>query len=162
MTDGERAIKDFLEQFKEVCIGNNPKRFYYKGGPADFLLQHGKYFEIGKLPEDIQLGEMKACFYNAATTAIIHGLRYVEGYTAAIIPVHHAWCIDKDNKVIEVTWKTPGSAYFGIEFNPMKVLNFKRKMAEPVLFNHLNFNLYENPYKPNLYEKTNKPRKKVA
>jgi hypothetical protein len=53
---------------------------------------------------------------------------YVEGYAMGVIPVHHAWCVDKDGNVIDTTWsateRVPGTMrakvgtwYFGVEFD---------------------------------------------
>jgi hypothetical protein len=64
---------------------------------------------------------------------------YVEGYAQAILPVHHAWNVDAQGRVMEVTWEEPGVAYFGIEFNPMLVtkgavlFNFRDKIYQKPL-----------------------------
>ena len=31
--------------------------------------------------------------------------------------IHHAWLTDLDGKAVEVTWRAPGRAYYGIEFD---------------------------------------------
>ncbi len=92
------------------------------------------------------MGQMKQCFYNAATAALHDGYRYIEGYAAGIIPVHHAWCADKDNNVIEVTWKKTGDLYFGVEFDPKLVMNYRDMVAESVLFNHRHRKIYTKPF----------------
>jgi hypothetical protein len=48
----------------------------------------------------------KACYSNAAQLALDHPDKYtyVEGYVlAGIIPVHHAWVVDRHGRVIDLT-----------------------------------------------------------
>jgi hypothetical protein len=134
MIEEQSGITTMLS-FLSDCARHNggTNDWYYKGGSADLLLQHGKWYEPAPLPQGIRRGQMKQCFYNAAMAAIDHGLRYVEGYALSIIPVHHAWCVDDAGKVVEVTWKNVGLAYFGVEFPWKRVINYKRAMAESVL-----------------------------
>lgn len=137
MTDAEKQTRDFLALLHRVHVQNNtsrPKHWVYDG-PADLLVREGKPFKPGTLvhwPHSVK----QACFRNAAMYAIDHKLRYVEGYAVSIIPVHHAWCADKDDNVIEVTWDKVGTGYFGVEFPPMKVTKGS------VLFNYRNRSIY--------------------
>jgi hypothetical protein len=98
-----------------------PKNWFYSGGPADLLLHKGQWFLPTRKKIAGWRGMPNACFRNAALVAMTQGLRYIEGYTAAIIPVHHAWCADDEGNVYEVTWDKPGHAYFGVEFDPKLV-----------------------------------------
>lgn len=61
-------------------------------------------------------GEKQQCFSNSQRLAIAHPeLTYVEGYALNVIPVHHAWCVDPDGAVIDVTWERRDSnRYFGV------------------------------------------------
>ena len=59
---------------------------------------------------------MRACFQNARAAAKRYGWQYVEGMANYIIPVHHAWCVDKQGNVKEVTWENAGNLYFGVVF----------------------------------------------
>ena len=86
---------------------------------AGFVLKHGRAFEPRKLPKNLRLhkGRIKGCFRNAAIAALRDpSLTYVEGYAASIIPVLHAWCVDPDGGLLEVTWGKPGDEYYGIPF----------------------------------------------
>lgn len=64
----------------------------------------------------------RRCYQNAArlmkTSRL--GLRYCEGYAVRpdlAIPIHHAWCLDRDNRVIDVTWRNAAEAhYLGVAF----------------------------------------------
>ena len=59
----------------------------------------------------------KQCFKNAFTLAGSNPgvLAYVEGLALTCgIPLHHAWCVDRDGNVIEPTWPDMGEAYFGV------------------------------------------------
>lgn len=136
MTNSEREVKQYLELMRRLqkANGDKPKRWVYDG-PADLLLREAEFFKPGEV---IQWKHSlpNACFRNAAMYAVEHGLRYVEGYAAGIIPVHHGWCADDDGNVVEVTWKEIGSIYYGVEFPPMSV---KRGA---VLFNERNRSVY--------------------
>jgi hypothetical protein len=50
---------------------------------------------------------------------VLHRLTYVEGWATipGLIPVEHAWVTDAGRRVYEVTWETPGDAYWGMEFS---------------------------------------------
>ena len=43
------------------------------------------------------------------------------GYAASLIPVHHAWCVDAEDRVIDATWPEEGAAYMGIVFDPWEL-----------------------------------------
>ena len=96
----------------------------------EFLLAHGK--EYSGLPWKTFRGSgwrrMKPqhCFENAFVAADRHGLTYCEGYaTTGIFPVHHAWCLDDDNRVVDFTWREEKIGrehpsewqYFGVAFD---------------------------------------------
>ncbi len=111
------GIKEFLEtQVRVIKNGNFPKIGHYFGW-LDFILQHGFPFEAADLPEQYKLGSPKQCFSNAFTAALGQpDLIYCEGYACGVIPVHHAWCIDKNTgKVVDVTWtRDHAFGYYGI------------------------------------------------
>jgi hypothetical protein len=60
-------------------------------------------------------GPNKLCFENSYYAARENGWQYVEGFAMSLIPMGHAWCLDGD-QVVETTWDTPGSEYYGIAF----------------------------------------------
>lgn len=100
--------------------------YHYKGG-ADFLLQHGKSWMGRELPEqyDHLVGPETHCFGNALAAAEADpSLRYVEGYYIAGGFGHarnHAWCIDQDDQVVELTLGTrdlEGAVFLGSRLPP--------------------------------------------
>ena len=85
-----------------------------------FVLQHGKQYNVAPLKDKHWLlrGKIKECFCNAALAAMWNkGLTYVEGYACGVIPVLHAWCVDKHGDVVELTWPEVGTDYYGVPFN---------------------------------------------
>lgn len=123
---------------------------WYYDGMEDFVLKEGQVFydfsvlqpKIG-VESVISPGVPKHCFensYRAARTSQKKGprLRYVEGWAYNIImPVHHAWCIDEEERIVDVTWcgddrehsffPPPGTGYYGVVFD----LDFVKAMRSP-------------------------------
>lgn len=85
--------------------------------PIGFTLRFGRAFVPMKKPGRIRWGVPKHCFMNAAKLALSDlGLTYCEGYAMGIIPLHHAWVVDSCGVVIDHTWRTLGTEYFGVPF----------------------------------------------
>jgi hypothetical protein len=85
------------------------------------LLKEGTWSNPQKKPRKYPFGEIKQCYRNAFWLARDNAdLTYCEGIAfMGIIPVAHAWVIDKDNNVIDTTWRmthreVTNLAYFGI------------------------------------------------
>ena len=116
MNEAENAIGNYLQTVQSL-LGNSvalhrPKtveewlmgcpfaRFWKLGGSA-----------TAPMPR-------KQCFKNAFALANSNPnvLAYVEGLALTSgIPLHHAWCVDRDGNVIEPTWRPDlGQAYFGV------------------------------------------------
>lgn len=116
------AHQKTLLKFLTVCSAFTSTRpgFAYKS-PHHFVAQHGAWYEFQPLPRTIRRGAPRICFANAIMTAVKHGLRYVEGYALSpvgILPIHHGWVASRTpGRLYEVTWPTPGLAYFGVEFS---------------------------------------------
>lgn len=129
--ESEQNLVNYLELLRN-CVKRNlddkPTEIVY-AGIGDLLLQHAKFY-APPATSFMQLTP-KACFANAQYMSQLseRGLRYVEGYAVCIIPVHHAWCVDENDNVVEVTWKEPGVAYFGLEF-PKVPKKFKGSMMD--------------------------------
>lgn len=129
--DQTEQLKQYLLIQKELLErnGNFTKiNGYYN--IAHFVHDNG----IGmSVPTDdyFALGEMKECFFNAFDLVQRNSsLIYVEGYACGIIPVHHAWCLDLERKVIETTWTDDHrDAYYGIpmDFDYVKRAVFRKK-----------------------------------
>jgi hypothetical protein len=137
MNEHEKAIIDYLKMMKSCVKSNTRKSDFVYYGSGDLLLQHGKFY---KPPEVVEIKlTPKACFANCqffSSSEKRRKLKYVEGYALSIIPVHHAWCADEDDNVVECTWTEPGRAYYGIEFKPPK------KFVGSMMDNGRDFDIY--------------------
>lgn len=113
-------IKDMLRAESKMIrvMARKPIGQFYSMG--EFVLKHGKAFKSikQKLPVGVRRGRMGRCFQNAANLAVNDSrFTYCEGYAAGVIPLMHAWCIDKDGNVIDPTWADDlGHSYFGVPF----------------------------------------------
>lgn len=92
---------------------------YAYASMADFVLTHGRPYEVQELPKQYRRMLLGHCYANATELARRHGLIYVEGYALAFFPTLHAWCVEPgSDKVIDPTWEQgTGSAYFGVPFD---------------------------------------------
>lgn len=90
--------------------------------PSVFTLKMGRAWPAQPLPAWAPLGPKRQCYQNAGTLAIENpGLTYVEGYAQppGLPPVHHAWCVDADGRVVDNTFTDPeDSQYYGIPIRP--------------------------------------------
>lgn len=107
------------------------KRDYAYASRYDFVLQEGTWYDAPTEPHGYPQGAPRMCFGNAIDAAVLHGLRYVEGYAASAVvpdmPIHHAWNLDPDGQLVDVTWGAwdgtgrcvvpVGAAYLGVEFS---------------------------------------------
>lgn len=86
---------------------------------ARAIRDHGAVFTSQALPPEFERGPKKKCFMNAGRLAMERDdLIYCEGIAHNIIPVEHAWCIDREGKVIDPTWDEPEKcAYVGVAFD---------------------------------------------
>lgn len=86
--------------------------------PSVFTLKMGRAWPAQPLPAWVAPGPKRQCYQNAGTLAIENvGLTYVEGYAQppGLPPVHHAWCLDTQGRVIDNTFTDPeDSQYFGV------------------------------------------------
>jgi hypothetical protein len=113
-------LEDLVKQQRSKLAGSLAPGQYL--GLEDFVLQNGKEFQLAPYTEDLPGEETGKgeCFKNAYQTFIsAEKLRYVEGFASVAsvrIPLLHAWCVDKNGKVFDPTWKD-GVWYFGVVFN---------------------------------------------
>ena len=119
------SVKAFLQAMVDCRTLNKMKM---PGGwkyscIEDFILKNGRSFKPMPLPKKVKRGKMKQCFKNAADLALDSSLTpghielvYVEGYALNIIPVHHAWCVDREGNVYDNTWPDGGKEYYGVMF----------------------------------------------
>jgi len=88
---------------------------------AEFVLRAGIDCTAQALPSIYRRRMPKQCFANtAALVRRAKGLTYVEGFTMCPrvpFPVHHAWAINVDNEVIDLTLSDPElCSYCGVTF----------------------------------------------
>lgn len=87
------------------------------------IMNQGRFWDVkDDLPHGVRRGREKYCYKNAALLAMDEeNYTYVEGYAVISkelpVPLEHAWVVDNNGLVVEVTWEKPGSEYFGIPFN---------------------------------------------
>lgn len=107
-------IKEYLRKTVEFSKRTKLNKLGEYISIDDFIYQNGLYFKPKLLPKGIIQGRMKECYKNAALLAMEKpNYFYVEGIACGIIPVLHAWCVDKDKNVIDPTWPD-GKEYFGV------------------------------------------------
>lgn len=117
---------DLLNYLKSMVAlkaygGSKPDGFVYTNN-EEFVLHHGEFFKSNAFDDkkySRALRTKKECFRNAFELALMNdNLVYCEGYAVDILPLHHAWCVEKDTgKVVDPTWNNPESCiYFGVPF----------------------------------------------
>lgn len=92
-------------------------------GYVQTILTHGVEWEYKPTPRKYKMRQVGQCFRNAYQAALHHSeLTYCEGYAySGILPLHHAWCVDRDGFVVDLTWRNssdriPELEYLGIPF----------------------------------------------
>src|SRR5262245_12210702 len=102
------------------------------------LAKRGRYFTPAKRPKGFRLRKVKHCYANAARIAMNGRAEYVEGY--AVSPdtgslIHHAWLTTNGSNAIEVTWRDPGTRYFGVVYGSKELAKamLDRNAFEPML-----------------------------
>jgi len=125
-------IKTYLEQI--VAWHKNSdhpgQRAHADKSQHAFVLRHGRDMTFGRTQIS---GPIKQCYSNATDLAMTDAdLTYCEGYTTSCgIPIEHAWCIDRDGRVIETTIRDHDEKreYYGVSIQKGYLLKtlFKKK-----------------------------------
>jgi hypothetical protein len=120
------VVRDFL-----MTIRHAMRRTEMNTALYDLMLEHGREYKAQSLPERYHMGSPGNCFADAWRLMTDNpDLTYVEGWASAgILPVEHAWCVDKTGRVIDPTWAAvrdddiEDRAYWGIPFRRRWVLD---------------------------------------
>lgn len=124
---GELALRRELERRRDAW----DRPGYHYRGAGDFLLKHGRFYGGRDLPDQYAhlMGETSACFDNASRAALHDpSLRYVEGVysTGQSHFTPHAWCIDAEDKVVELTYPTTDRARYSSGETGLPILDPER------------------------------------
>lgn len=112
----------------------------------EFILRQGFTCEPQPLPARYSRMAAKMCFSNAGYLVKRQrkhnpALRYVEGFAMRLdfpIPIHHAWAIDRDDRVIDPTWSNPETAqYIGRVVPRADLIAMTRGYSESVFKNKI-------------------------
>ena len=145
MTEHEENLKQYVEQLATLQRSVSQNNWLYHG-VEDMVAKIGRFDVVGSLPKGIRRGKAKLCFMNAFQLMGNGRYTYVEGIAMpsnTLFPVHHAWCVDAHNRVIDPTW-TEGAAYCGIHLNVTFVIKrVAKKRTYGVFGGRDSFDLYE-------------------
>lgn len=113
-------VRQYLEQVASLRDPAAPAGWKHPSFER-MVLDRGRGYARRATPEQmaeagVEIGPQKMCFQNSAEAAMGNpDLTYVEGWALAIIPIHHAWCVDSSGLVYDPTWPDgTGSDYLGI------------------------------------------------
>lgn len=104
-----------------MCVGYLEQISRMGNLAADFYLRLGQAYPAAPVPARYERGEMRQCYKNAGQLATSHlDLAYCEGYAvrAGLFPMHHAWCLDTEGRVLDTTWPyDPENEYLGVSLS---------------------------------------------
>jgi len=120
-------VENYLETMclTQLSCSNRGREDWKYLSIEDFVLKEGQMFTApdDELPEGVSLGTVKECFKNCINAVVLNlyadkedDYFYCEGYALGIIPMLHAWLITPEGKVVDPTWRDPGTEYFGVAF----------------------------------------------
>ena len=127
-----RQVLNYLRLLDRVYRGNQKHGCPHPyTSQADFILQHGRSFELKPLPKGIRYRTPRLCFHNCAKLVLWrpNTFTYCEGYAMGPCPIYHAWVMDKDGFALDPTWtdwmRSGNAEYFGVPFR----VEYLRRLA---------------------------------
>ena len=118
--DTINGLKSFLDKQAQLIKKIHPHPEWVYNSYEELILSCGREMSFAPLPENIEFGLPKGCYYNCLQILNERPeLIYCEGYALAdglVLPVPHAWLINDRGVVIDPTWDTD-SAYIGVAFD---------------------------------------------
>jgi hypothetical protein len=104
--------------------GEAPAGYRYNGYEA-YVLDRGKVYTRLSLTE-LERMEAGNCFANCWSVATLRAdlFTYCEGWASSVIPIHHAWLIDRAGNVVDPTWGHRQSlkmTYYGVTFTANEI-----------------------------------------
>jgi hypothetical protein len=110
LSEKQAELMQHLEMMRDFR-GRVPPEGRAYDSREHFIVEHGEWFEPIPLPREYSYGRWKRCFLNSLELVAEHdGLTYVEGYASHLLPIHHAWCVDAQGRLIDVTWPVDAEA----------------------------------------------------
>jgi len=121
-TEQEKELENYVEMISRMQKDNTEGRDMKYGGTEHIVQELGQFDEAQPRPAGIKQGRMKECFKNAFDLMQDEPdeYTYVEGvaFPKGLIPVNHAWCVDRSGKVVDPTWKdSETTAYKGVHLS---------------------------------------------
>lgn len=142
ITDRANDTKNFITTLANIKRehARTRKGFHYHG-PEDFVLANGKQYRVNyDTLNRFGVGTPKECYKNSTDYVLNHlsqGLTYVEGYVSCVIPILHAWVVDADGEIADLTLSVADRKeqyypcdYYGVEVPTptlMALLNYTGK-----------------------------------
>jgi hypothetical protein len=122
-------------------VGQLSERRYAYRNVYDYVLTNGQFFPPQPVPRDVLRMPVTYCFANASWLVkhFPDRFRYVEGFALGELDISlHAWCLDRENRVIDPTWGNCqlvgiGLAYFGVVFDLTTNTRGRRWRRVPIL-----------------------------
>lgn len=138
MSETENYLKQMVEFRKTMNLPN--KKPHYLGA-EDFVLREGRQYEVDySALNRYGVGKMKHCYSNAFDLVSHHpdlNLTYIEGFASTVIPVLHAWVVDKDGLIADVTWEMKDrkkefypTGYYGVAFSQKQCWEVMNKSGQ--------------------------------
>lgn len=122
------TLRQLLEERANLMRKAHSHPDWKYGCFEELVLDCGKEMKAKSLPDRIERGKPKNCYYNCQQLLELQpDLIYCEGYALSDdipMPFAHAWLIDKEGHAIDPTWETPGVAYLGVPFSTKWVRSF--------------------------------------